>query len=1143
MEEKKDFLISYNKADKQWAKWIAAILEAEGYTCIIQAWDFKPGENFVLDMHKALINSERFIAVLSQDYLDSLYCQAEWAAAFIKDPNSEKRLFIPVRVADIEPEGLLAAIIYIDLFGTDEEMAEQRLINGVDVKDIPRNRPSFPGTVKVRFPGSLPFNNLPFIRNAYFTGRDSILDDISKEFEKGNAISLTQAITGLGGIGKTQTALEYAYRNASKYDWIWWVSAETEPTVLLAYREFAIKMKLMNTAQQDAAIIIETVLNWMDTHDQWLFIYDNVDHVNSDTAWWPRNCRGNILITTRNRKVTIGQGIEISIFNDLEAIAFLENRTGIYNDRQQALLLAQRLGCFPLALEQASAYIKNNDITFEDYLILLKDYGLDVLGETEGVIDYTKPLTATWEISFAKIELEAAQQLLYLCAYLAPESIEAEIFSENVELLPSPLKEQLSNTLTANKVWLELTRYSILEKEGDNQSYSMHRLLQEVIRNKLCSEPQWIQCCLSIIRKIYTFEYGNVPSHNRFIKLTPHVEALLNSTMLCLPDDTSQKDIADLYAVGGSGHLHLGNYSQAFEWYQKALAIREKVLGKEHRSTATTYNNISSVYASQGDYPKALEWYQKALAIREKVLGKEHPSTATSYNNIAGVYASQGDYPKALELFQKALAIREKMLGKEHPDTATTYNDIANVYEKQGDYPKALEWYQKDLAISEKVLGKEHPDTAATYNNIAEVYDSQGDYPKALEWYQKALAICEKVLGMEHPSTATTYNNIASVYSRQGDYPKALEWYQKTLAIREKVLGKEHPSTATTYNNISSVYAHQGETPKALEWYQKALAISEKVLGKEHPSTATISNNIAGVYASQGDYPKALEWYQKALAIREKVLGKEHPDTAATYNNIAGVYASQGDYLKALEWYRKALTISEKVLGMEHPSTATTYNNIAGVYDSQGDYPKALEWYQKDLAISEKVLGKEHPDTATTYNNIAGVYAHHGETPKALEWYQKALAICEKVLGKEHPDTATTYNNIAGVYDSQGDYSKALEWFQKALAIHEKVLGKEHPSTAATYNNIAGVYAHQGETPKALEWYQKALAIREKVLGKEHPSTAATYNNIAGVYDKQGDYPKALEWYQKALPILEARLGSNHPYTKSVIDSIHRLQK
>ena len=332
-----------------------------------------------------------------------------------------------------------------------------------------------------------------------------------------------------------------------------------------------------------------------------------------------------------------------------------------------------------------------------------------------------------------------------------------------------------------------------------------------------------------------------------------------------------------------------GKYKEAEQVYLRLVSLREKMLGKEHPKTATSYNNIGTTYHYLGNHPKALEYFFKDLAISEKVLGKEHPDTATSYNNIGQVYYSQGEYPKALEYFFKALDIREKVLGKEHPSTATSYNNIGLTYHSQGDYTKALEYHFKALDIKEKVLGKEHPFTATTYNNIGQVYYSQGDYTKALEYYFKDLAICEKVLGKEHPSTATSYNNIGLVYKQQGDYTKALEYYFKDLAICEKVLGKEHPDTATSYNNIGVVYKKQGYYPKALEFHFKALDIREKVLGKEHPDTATSYNNIGLVYDDQGDYTKALEYYQKALDIFEKVLGYNHPSTKIVRKNLNSI--------------------------------------------------------------------------------------------------------------------------------------------------------------------------------------------------------------------------------------------------------------
>jgi len=310
---------------------------------------------------------------------------------------------------------------------------------------------------KKRPAGSLPPNNLPFIRNQYFTGRDKILEDIDSEFEHGNAISLTQTITGMGGLGKTQTALEYAYKHSHKYEWIWWVTAETEMGVLSSYKQFAVKMGLMYEEQHDSNLIIETVLNWMDRNTKWLFIYDNADSISGDTPWWPRNNRGNILITTRNKHNHIGKKVDIGVFNAKEAVDFLAKRTGIHDDAG-ASDLAERLGYLPLALEQAAAYIAVNEITYKDYLSLLDESGLEVLQEIDGVINYSLPVTATLEISIKKINQEEAQQLLYLCSYMAPENIDEALFSENAELLPSPLKEVLPNRLKNYAVWKQLTQ-------------------------------------------------------------------------------------------------------------------------------------------------------------------------------------------------------------------------------------------------------------------------------------------------------------------------------------------------------------------------------------------------------------------------------------------------------------------------------------------------------------------------------------------------------------------------------------------------------------------------------------------------------------------------------------------------------------
>ena len=326
------------------------------------------------------------------------------------------------------------------------------------------------------------------------------------------------------------------------------------------------------------------------------------------------------------------------------------------------------------------------------------------------------------------------------------------------------------------------------------------------------------------------------------------------------------------------------------------------------------YNKIGN-FASQylASYDKALVYYYEAIIILEKINGKDHLDTATTYHNIGLVYYCMGNYHQALEHHNKHLTNVKKELGWNHTNPDTSYNNIGNVYDCIGDYRKALENYNNALAIVKKVKGNDHPDTAATYNDIGSVYDSMGGYPKALEYYKKVLSIREIMFGTDHPDIAATYNNIGVVYDNMGNHPMALEYHTKALAIREKVLGSDHLDTAATYNNIGGVCKSMGNYLKAFENYNKALGINEKVLGTSHPDTAISYNNIGDVYYSIRDYPKALEYYNKALAIREKVFGTDHPATSVSYSNISQVYHKTGDYLKAMIYFLTALAILNKV--------------------------------------------------------------------------------------------------------------------------------------------------------------------------------------------------------------------------------------
>jgi TIR domain len=258
-----DFFISYTAINRPWAEWIAVQLEAAGYTTMLQAWDFHPGDDFIHKMqHATTTTTARTIAVLSPAYFASQFGEPEWRAAFAKDPTGELRLLIPVRVQPCEPPGLLASRVYVDLVDLPEPTARQRLLAGVDQPGARPTSAPFPGAAAttpagsagagVQFPGQgPPVSNLP-ARNPKFSGRGKLLEMLHARLQAGSAAAVvpTGAVHGLGGVGKTQLAIEYAHRFRSDYDLAWWIPAEQSTSATAALAALARRLGVEQLADQ-----------------------------------------------------------------------------------------------------------------------------------------------------------------------------------------------------------------------------------------------------------------------------------------------------------------------------------------------------------------------------------------------------------------------------------------------------------------------------------------------------------------------------------------------------------------------------------------------------------------------------------------------------------------------------------------------------------------------------------------------------------------------------------------------------------------------------------------------------------------------------------------------------------------------------
>jgi tetratricopeptide (TPR) repeat protein len=908
----KHFFISYNKADRTWAEWIAWQLEEEGYTTIIQAWDFRPGVNFVHEMHEAVQEAERTIAVLSTNYLDALYTYPEWEAAFQQDPKGEKGLLVPVRIQACNPPGLLGLLASLDLVGLEEAAAHDTLLAGIrQGRNKPPTAPLFPGTIKEaqrsapqrpRFPGAFPaLWNLPAQRNPFFTGRETILTRLEQAFTA-NTTTARQphAISGLGGVGKTQTALEYAYRSHSRYQAVLWANASSQTTLLADVVAIAALLNLPEKEATDQQLTLHAVTHWLRTTADWLLILDNADDLAMVRPLLPLAASGHILLTTRAQALGgMAHRIEIEEMPPDEGALFLLRRAELLAadaaldaasaaDRVTAQAISQALDGLPLALDQAAAYLEETGSSLSDYLNLYRTQRLALLKRRGGLTpEHPESVATTWSLSFQKVKQAnpAAVDLLSFLAFLSPDAIPEEIITGGAPDLGPSLRPVASDPLKLAEAIGEVLKYSLVHRDPNQKTLTIHRLVQEVLREAMNKQIQrkWAERTVRAINRAFP-DVTDVATWPQCQHSLPHALAcadLIRQYTFTFPEAARLLNQAAFY-------LHdRASYREAEPLYQRALAIREQQLGPDHPDTAQSLNNLAELYRDQGKYPQAEPLYQRALAIREQQLGADHPDTALSLNNLAALYHAQGKYPQAEPLLKRALTIREQQLGADHPRTALSLNNLAELYRDQGKYPQAEPLLKRALAIWEQQLGADHPDTAASLNNLAELYHAQGKYPQAEPLYQRALAICEQQLGADHPDTAQSLNNLAALYRDQGKYPQAEPLLKRALAIWEQQLGPDHPDTAQSLNNLAALYRAQGKYEQAEPLYQRALAIREQQLGPDHPDTAQSLNNLAAPYRAQGKYEQAEPLYQRALAISEQQLGPDHPLTATIQENYA----------------------------------------------------------------------------------------------------------------------------------------------------------------------------------------------------------------------------------------------------------------
>jgi tetratricopeptide (TPR) repeat protein len=674
--------------------------------------------------------------------------------------------------------------------------------------------------------------NVPYSKNPFFTGRVEVLADVEKELHASGLV----ALTGMGGVGKTQIAAHFAHEHRDEYSGVLWASAASQETLVSGFAGIAGLLNLPEKDEKDQALAVAAVKRWLEANGGWLLIVDNASDLATVRAFIPQLAKGHVLLTTQAQATGDIQAIEVRDMLPEDGAQLLLWRAKIVKldvqlsavaspTRDTAMAISKELGGLPLALDQAGAYIEETGCGLASYLDLYRQRSSELLkmrGATAS--EHIESVAATFALSFDRLASAspAAADLLRFCALLHPDAIPEEIFTEGAAELGPNLGAIAADLLKLHAAFAEILKYSLLRRDADAKTLGIHRLVQAVIQDGLRKQEkrQWAERAVRTVNGAFPSpEFANWAQCERLVSQALACASLIEA------HGFESKEAARLLNQAGCYLHQRARFSEAKPLLQRALVIKEKTLGPDHPSVADSLNNLAALYEDQGKYAEAELLYQRALAIREKALGPDHPDVASSLNNLGSLYRAQGEDAQADPLYQRALAIRERALGPEHPDVANSLNNLAALYRRQGRYEEAEPLLQRSLAVLEKALGTEHPHVATSLNNLALLYDKQGKYAEAERLYRRALVIREKVLGPGHPDVATSLNNLAGLCYDQGKYAGAEPLFQRALAIREKALGPDHPKVATVLKNYAGLLREMKRGAAARELEARAKAI------------------------------------------------------------------------------------------------------------------------------------------------------------------------------------------------------------------------------------------------------------------------------------------------------------------------------
>ena len=830
--------------------------------------------------------------------------------------------------------------------------------------------------------GSAPaiWGNVPQ-RNKNFTGRDEILGKLKEGLSSSVTAVLARgvqetvlphALQGMGGVGKTQVAIEYAYRYRAEYDLVWWIPADQPTLVRSSLAALAPQLALPPATASGVESAAQGVLDALRRgipYRRWLLIFDNADQPEELNEIIPHG-PGDVLITSRNpRWQAVVDTVAVDVFSRAESIEFLGKRVPSGLDPRQADELANELGDLPLALEQAGALQAETGMSVDEYLRLLRDQVSAIMSEGKSP-DYPLSMTAAWKLSVSTLEqqLGEAVALLRCCAFFGPEPIPRDLFPRGAQALTSPLGQLLADPIRLARAVRELGRFALVRLDG--RTIVIHRLVQALLRDDLSQEEQ-----ASYRQQAHLILAGGAPKRPddnrewpRYAELIAHASSvstqlersgepkvrafaidvmryLYNSGDLDAArefadrfikqweDDTDPRDTLLLRAKRHQGNVlrALGQYEAAYALDEETLRLAREALGDRDRLSLGATNSFGADLRARGDFAAALLLDTESWERHKDVLGPDNPRTLRVANNLAVDYGLNSRYPESRDLHRETYRLRSEtpsMLGVEAednvsaPEVLSSWSGLARALRLCGSFGEARDVGQDAYDYGVTELGPEHPrtlecgiDLSIALRRIPSAYDD------ALELARLLFERSHGRFGSTHPLTLAATVSLTNIQRTSGQVEEALELTLAAVENYRQIYGDNHPYYHGCVGNLAMLYRVNDDPEAARSNNERALAGLEARLGRDHHYTLTVAVNLASDLAVLDQARQARELGDDTLARLRRVLGEDHPLTLGCAANLVIDQRNDGDEAMAERLFSDTMRRYRQTLGGEHPDT------------------------------------------------------------------------------------------------------------------------------------------------------------------------------------------------------------------------------